>query len=240
MRVAVVGRGPVGQFLAARFGVEPLGRDGCPDAQTDLVFVAVPDRCIEAAAGRLRSLTQAALVHCSGATARAVLGEGRGAVWHPMCAFPVGAEARQRLDDVVVGLRGDVDVVAWLSGVTKTWGATPVVIDEAQAVAVHAACCFAAGLCASVVARAATVMRESGVAPDIAKVAVGGLSHSAIQGWLDADVFTGPALRGDGSTLRAHHEVLGRHQALYTALTLGLCEQAGLDPAALGLISDSG
>ena len=145
MRCAVVGCGPVGRFLGARLGVEPLHRDQWPLGQVDLVFLAVPDRCIADQAARLRQAGDWALVHCSGATPRAALGDGASAVWHPMRAFAADAQPPTDLANCVVGLRGDAALLAWLESQTQAWGGQPVMVDEEQAIRVHAACCFAAG-----------------------------------------------------------------------------------------------
>ena len=236
MRCAVVGRGPVGRFLAERLGIRPLGRDAVPAADVALVFIAVSDRYIAAQATRLRALGSWALVHCSGATPLSALGDGVSAVWHPMRAF---ATPTVGLDGAVVGLRGESSIVDWLAARSFEWGGEPVVVDEDQAAKVHAACCFAAGFCAAVAAQAETLFAQAGLPKSAAKRAVAGLSQSAISALLNGDGLTGPARRGDAQSVAAHLEVLDAQSAeLYRRLTLLMAPPKGLAPDLLELLKD--
>ena len=226
--IGVVGQGAVGRFLSQRLGARVVGRNETPPADLSLIFLAVPDQAIAAVAARLRPLSDAALVHCSGATPRSALGEGPGAVWHPMAAFGRG-EPAQDLGGAVVGLRGDEDLLAPLERIARQLGGGAARVDEDEAVRVHAACCFAAGFCATVAGIAAQQLGRAGLSPAQAATAVTGLSDSAIAAVLGGRGLTGPALRGDRATMEAHREALPELQPLYDALTeamLALSEQA--------------
>ncbi len=229
MRTAVIGKGPVGRFVASRLGVTPLGRDVLPASDIQVVVLAVPDRAIAALAARLRQHGQWTLVHCSGACSLRDLAGGPAAVWHPMRAFTSTDSVPNDLDGAVVGLRGDSDVVRWLEQQTLMWGGVPVCIAEDQAVAIHAACCFAAGFTASVAAHAQTLMESSGLSRDHARRAVECLSSSAMTQALQGLGLTGPAIRGDLNTLEAHLEVLGPLAPLYRALSLSMDTHHPLD-----------
>ena len=226
MRCAVIGRGPVGRFLGARLGLEPLSRDQLPPSETDLVFLAVPDRAIAEQAVRLRAAGGWTLVHCSGATALTKLGEGSGAVWHPMRAFADAPQPPPNLGGCVVGLRGDSSAVDWLEKQTQRWGGQGVRLDEEQAVKVHAACCFAAGFCASVAGHAAQIFAEAGLTTEQANQAVLRLSESAIASLLAGQGITGPAPRGDLQTIEAHLRELQARAELYKSLTLSMAAHA--------------
>jgi predicted short-subunit dehydrogenase-like oxidoreductase (DUF2520 family) len=231
VRCAVVGAGPVGRFLGARLGVEPLRRHGLPPDDVELVFLAVPDRVITEQASRLRDLGNWALVHCSGATALSALGQDAAAVWHPMRAFADNLTPPTGLDYAVVGLRGEASIVAWLEFQTRSWGGQPVRLAEDQAVRVHAACCFAAGFCASIAGHAAQIFTEAGLTTDEANLAVAGLSDSAIASMLAGQGLTGPALRGDHQTVASHLRQLEGRAELYRSLTLSMTAHATLsDP----------
>jgi predicted short-subunit dehydrogenase-like oxidoreductase (DUF2520 family) len=222
MRAGVVGSGPVGRFLAARLdlrrGVDWAGRHQALSPGSDLIFLAVPDAAIAVVATNLRSRTDAALVHCSGATSLAALGPGRSAVWHPMRAFPKQGLVAD-LDGAVVGLRGDEDVCNWLAQQTSNWGGEAQRIDEEDALLAHAGCCFAAGFCAVMVLEAMALLEQAGLSADAAKRAAAGLSATAVRAALDGHGLTGPALRGDVDTMRAHLSILGPRVALYRSLT---------------------
>ncbi len=230
MRTAIIGNGPVGQFLAQRFGVEPLDRGVLPAHQTEVVFLAVPDDAIAHLASELRDQGEWALVHCSGAKSLADLGAGGAAVWHPMRAFPRSCEIAADLHGAVVGLRGDPELVSWLEAETRAWAGEPVRIDEEHAVMIHAACCFAAGLSASVALHAQRLMESAGMTSDQARTAVTRLGSGAVEQGLQGKGLTGPAVRGDLETIRAHLAELGPLAELYRHLTLSLAAHQALDP----------
>ena len=229
MRTAVIGRGPVGRFLASRLGTTPLGRKILPPAEVDVVILAVPDRAIAELAGHLRRHGDWALIHCSGASALSELAPGPAAVWHPMRAFSSIDSVPSTLGGAVVGLRGDPQLIEWLEGLTKSWGGVPVSIGEDQAVRVHAACCFAAGFTASVAADAQALMMASGVSSDHARQAIESLSSSAISQVLKGLGLTGPAIRGDLNTLEAHLEQLGPLARFYCELSMSMDRHHPLD-----------
>ena len=230
MRTAVIGRGPVGRFLASRLGVTPLGRGVLPSADVQVVVLAVPDRAIADVAMHLRKHGDWTLVHCSGACSISILEPGPAAVWHPMRAFASTDKVPSDLGGAVIGLRGDPDVVQWLERQTVQWGGIPVSIAEEQAVNIHAACCFAAGFTASIALHAQTLMVSSGLSHEHARRAVQCLSSSAITQALNGLGLTGPAMRGDLSTLEAHLEVLGPLTTLYRELSLAMGAHYPLDP----------
>ena len=229
MRTAVIGRGPVGRFLANRLGINPLGREVLPSAEVDVVFLAVPDRSIAELAVHLRRHGDWALIHCSGASALSELASGPAAVWHPMRAFSSIDSVPSTLGGAIVGLRGDPHLVEWLEDVTKSWGGVPVSISEDQAVRVHAACCFAAGFTASVAADAQALMMASGLSSDHARQAVESLSSSAISQMLQGQGLTGPAIRGDLNTLEAHLDQLGPLARFYRELSMSMDRHHPLD-----------
>ena len=229
MRAAVIGQGPVGRFLAQRFDVQALGRDETPSTDLDVVFLAVPDDAIAHLASSLRSQGSWALVHCSGACPLSALSSGAGAVWHPMSAFTRSSAVPDDLGGAVVGLRGDDTLVTWLEAQTLSWGGQPVRIDEDQAILIHAACCFAAGFTASVAVHAQRLMESAGLTPNQTQAAVARLSSGAIEQALQGAGLTGPAVRGDLSTVRAHLDALGSLAALYRQLSLSIAAHQPLD-----------
>jgi predicted short-subunit dehydrogenase-like oxidoreductase (DUF2520 family) len=143
------------------------------------------------------------------------------------------------LGGAIVGLRGEASLVDWLAKRSLEWGGEPVVIDEAQAVKTHAACCFAAGFCAAVAAQAETIFAQTGLPSSAAKRAVAELSQSAISGMLNGDGLTGPAPRGDAQSVAAHLGVLDEQSAeLYRRLTRLMAPKTGFAPDLLELLDD--
>ena len=78
MRLGLVGRGPVGRFLAARLDPECwTGRELLLAEGLDGVILAVPDAAIEATASAVvERFGTTALIHCSGATPLSALAAG--------------------------------------------------------------------------------------------------------------------------------------------------------------------
>lgn len=234
MRLGLVGRGPVGRFLARQ--LEPVdwtGSDLNLSADLDAVILAVPDAAIASCAQRVwRQAEPRALIHCSGATPLTALDPCPiQAVWHPMRPFPAG-ETVDSLE-CVVGLRGDGDWVRRLESWSRTWGGTPVTLAEDQALRVHLACCYAAGATALMTSLARAHFLAAGLEPAQAKGAIRGLSLPAMEAVLErgAQAITGPARRAD-------HEVLDSHAQLQSSaeaeLYRSMIEQLG----AMGLIPE--
>ncbi|MEC7750273.1 MAG: DUF2520 domain-containing protein [Myxococcota bacterium] len=233
MRLGLVGRGPVGRYLATRLDPECwTGRElGLVD-HLDAVILAVPDDAIAATAARvLDRFAPKALIHCSGATPISVLAAAdQVAVWHPMRPFPVGEHVQSL--DCVVGLRGDsiwVDrFVTW----SREWGGTPVRLQEDQALQVHLACCYAAGATALMTSLARMHFLQAGMAAQDMKVAIRGLSHPALEAVLahGAEAITGPARRADYGVMDAHRQLQEPSEAQLSTAILGQLKAFGLIP----------
>ena len=233
MRLGLVGRGPVGRFLAARLDPECwTGRELRLSQGLDGVILAVPDTAIEATAQAVvDAVGSTALIHCSGATPLAALAAAQhAAVWHPMRPFPAG-EHVERLD-CVVGLRGDPVWVERLAAWSQAWGGKPVPLAEDQALRVHLACCYAAGATALMTALARLHFLAAGIDAQHMKQAIRGLSYPALEAVLDhgAQAITGPARRGDDAVLAAHRELQAPAEATLQEGVLGQLKALGLIP----------
>lgn len=202
---------------AARLGidaitpVELLGR-------SDLVLVTVPDQQIAAVAHRLADLlptarrrANLAIVHCSGATdlsSLAAMGAAGVPVgsWHPLLAIPrpdtelrYGATWAITTDDD--GLR---TVLAMLS---RAVGGVPRLLPEDAKGRYHAAAVLGSNSVVGLLGQAAELLTGCGLAPQEALQALVPLARSAIDALEDSGLpegLTGPLVRGDVGTIRAH------------------------------------
>ncbi|MBM65588.1 MAG: hypothetical protein CMH55_05065 [Myxococcales bacterium] len=233
MRLGVVGRGPVGRYLAAR--LEPAfwtGRELLLSEGLDGVILAVPDGAIASTAEQVVARYRpGALIHCSGATALDALGtETERAVWHPMRPFPVGEHIETL--DCVVGLRGDAQWVDRLTTWSRAWGGSPVCLSEDQALRVHLACCYAAGATALMTTLARQHFLAAGLAPEAMKQAIRGLSGPALEAVLDhgAQAITGPARRADHDVMAAHRQLQDGAEAALADALFGQLKALGLIP----------
>lgn len=233
MRLGLVGRGPVGRYLAAR--LEPAfwtGRELLLADGLDGVILAVPDGAIASTAEQvLQRFQPRALIHCSGATALDALGhESERAVWHPMRPFPVGEHIETL--DCVVGLRGDAQWVDRLDTWSRAWGGSPVGLSEDQALRVHLACCYAAGATALMTTLARQHFLTAGLEPEAMKQAIRGLSVPALEAVLDhgAQAITGPARRADDAVMGAHRQLQDGAEAALADALFGQLKALGLIP----------
>jgi predicted short-subunit dehydrogenase-like oxidoreductase (DUF2520 family) len=200
-RIAVVGRGRMGQALAAalaRSGVDvdgPLGRGATADT-ADVVLLCVPDAQIEAAAaliapGRL-------VGHCSGATTLEPLEPHEAFSIHPLMTVP-GEGAR--FDGAGCVIAGTTErALGMAAALARTLGMRAAVVPDEDRPLYHAAASMASNYVVALAGAAERLAEAAGV--DRALLVP--LVRAAIENWAadgPARALTGPIARGDGATV---------------------------------------
>jgi predicted short-subunit dehydrogenase-like oxidoreductase (DUF2520 family) len=199
-RIAIVGRGRMGQALAgalARSGVDvdgPLGR-GATGESADVVLLCVPDSQIEAAAavvapGRL-------VGHCSGATTLDPLEPHEAFSMHPLMTV-TGAMAR--FDGAGCVIAGATErALGMAAALARTLGMRGVVVGDEDRPLYHAAASMASNYIVTLAGAAERLAELAGV--DRALLIP--LVRAAIENWATEGAtraLTGPVARGDSHT----------------------------------------
>lgn len=211
----VVGRSPGrAARLADRLGTVVLEADAVPgDAR--LVACCVPDDALDdvvaALAARPADWTGKTVLHVSGAHGAGSLGPlaARGAVtlaFHPVQTFVWPADEAV-LRGVGVGLSGDDAGREAGIALAKALGMTPVTIEEGDRPLYHLATALVSNGVVTLSAMAHEILAGCGVDEDAGRRLLAPLiaaSARNLEQGLPGAVLTGPVVRGDGDTVRAH------------------------------------
>lgn len=200
---------------------------GVADA-ADVVLITVPDDAISAVAARLTP-GRAAVLHVSGAKGVDVLAphQRRGSV-HPLMSLPdadVGAD--RLIEGAVFAVAGD----PMANEVVEALGGRAIAVEDELRPLYHASAAVAANhlvaLCAQVERLAATVGVPIDAYWDLMETTLANVRRAGAVSSL-----TGPAARGDSSTLALHVASLpdDEHE-LYISLASATVRLAGRDPS---------
>ena len=184
----------------------------------DLVFVTVPDDAIGGVAAGLRLYSGQAIAHTSGllpaAALRPALAAGTEAgSFHPLVAFAETESAVQALHGATIAIEGDAALQPLLADLARAVGAEPVRIEPEGKAAYHAAAVLAAGGFVALLDAIAELGRGAGLDEPGALAIYAPLVRQALAGAERlgiAAALTGPVVRGDAGTLRAHFEAMRR------------------------------
>lgn len=180
--------------------------------EVDVVILTVPDDAIRLVAGALRLYAGQAVVHTSGLLGSEVLAPAmaagtRAGSFHPLVAFADLERAVAALRGATIAVEGDDDLVPLLAEMAEALGAVPVRLPPGAKPAYHAAAVLAAGglvalLDAVVELGRAVGLDETGALAVYGRLAEQTLANARALGVRAA--LTGPVIRGDVGTLRAH------------------------------------
>lgn len=206
----------------------------------DVVLLAVRDGAIGDAATELagsRAVTPAhTVLHLSGLLDETPLaplrpsGAALGCL-HPLQAIARPEAAPERLRGAVAVLTGDARAVEVGAQLARSVGMRPVSLAGSAKARYHAAAAMASNYLVVLASVAERLMAEAGVAPadargGIATLMEGTLANVRAQG---GAALTGPIVRGDVETVRAHLATLPPAlQNVYRALGLVALQQARL------------
>ena len=236
--VAIIGAGRAGRALALALTRASVPVLVCSRRKSDLppaiecslepwtlaleraqvILVAVPDDAIEDVAHRLRDVSLAATVvlHCSGLRDRSALSalEGRTAglgSFHPLQTLAGDTEAAERLHAAYAVLEGDATAVLAGRRLAGLLGMAPLEIRAADKPRYHAAAVIVSNYTVALVAVAERLAAAAGIPAE----AAGRIFLPLLEGtWRNlemrgtTDALTGPIMRGDTGTVRAHLSVL--------------------------------
>jgi predicted short-subunit dehydrogenase-like oxidoreductase (DUF2520 family) len=207
----------------ARFGDLVPGAAAVPSAgsvadEADLIFVTVPDDALADVAARLRLYAGQAAVHTSGALGADVLEPARAAgslvgSFHPLVAFAEHATALSALHGATVAVEGDEGLLGVLAQLAADIGAQPVRLPPSGKAAYHAAAVLAAGGFVGLLDGIAEVARGAGLDEAGALAIYAPLIRQSLDNAERLGVgaaLTGPFVRGDEGTVRAHLATLTR------------------------------
>ena len=230
MRIAVIGAGRVGTALATRWRdsgheiVAVSGRDATADraatylpgvrvvghleaaAAGEVVVLAVPDAALGAMAASVRPALEpgAWLLHVSGASGIAVLGDGRRIALHPLQTFPDPDGARLTGCAAAVTASDDAGLALGMS-LARDVGARPFELREEDRARYHAAAVFASNHVVATSWFAERLFAAAGVSDPLPAMAP--LQRATVDNVADAGpaaALTGPAVRGDADTVAAN------------------------------------
>ncbi len=181
---------------------EPLA--GAADG-ADVVVLAVPDHAVAAVAAAVEPATGTVVMHLSGSLGLDVLApHARRASLHPLVPLPNPTVGSVRLrTGVTFAVAGDPTA----RSVAESLGGRPVTVDDGDRATYHAAATVAAN---HVVALLGQVERIAG-SVDIPLDAFTGLVLAAVEDALSMGpraALTGPAARGDWTTVDRHRRVV--------------------------------
>lgn len=212
----------------------------------ELLVIATPDAAIEQVVDRLvrggaldesHAVIHLAGVHGTAPLRRAGLAGARIAALHPATTVPSGATDPALLHGVawaVTTVAGDRD---WAHGLVRDLGGDPFDVPDEARVRYHAALTVASNTVGAAVVTARHLLRSAGVEDAgrlIAPIARAGVDAAAAGG---AAALTGPVVRGDVATVRAHldaiapdlPEIAAAYRALSRAVLLAV--RPALDPS---------
>lgn len=205
--IAIVGPGRLGATVAARLSSVgwrvTVVRRGETIPVTPLTWLTVPDAAIVA---RALDVPQGGLViHSAGCLGPEVLWPHRGAVLHPLMTFPPPPEAA-----IPCTADGHPDAVAAAVRLAQAlgWHLQRGVVNRP---AYHAAACLASGHLAACFAEASHVYAAAtGVSIEAARSILAPLAQASLARVVAAGAaaISGPAVRGDVTTLAAHRAAL--------------------------------
>lgn len=181
--------------------------------EVELVVLAVPDDAIPAVAGGLRLYGGQALVHTSGllgpeALAPAMAAGTQLGAFHPLVSITADVErAVADLRGATVAVEGDDELVGLLADLAEAVGAVPVRLAPGSKAAYHAAAVLASGGLVALLDAVAEAARGAGLDEASALAVYGRLAEQTLANARALGIraaLTGPIVRGDAGTLRAH------------------------------------
>jgi hypothetical protein len=214
-----------------RFGLEP------PGLETGAVFLSVPDDVLpemaHALAGQGAAPPGCAAFHLSGALSTEVLAplHARGyavGTFHPLQSLADPLEGGSRIAGSWVAISGEPEAVITARRLVHHLGGTPLTVPVSRRPLYHAAAVTASGHVVTLVALAARLLVQAGVAEEDALPALlplvrGTLDNVASLGVKGA--LTGPLARGDVETVGLHLRWLEpREREVYRCLSSELLE----------------
>jgi len=199
--ITVIGRGRLGTAMASALGAgEPLGRGG-DGAGARIVLLCVPDAEIGAAAA---CVAPGPLVgHCSGATTLAPLAPHEAFSLHPLMTVPAAASEPGVFAGAGAAVAGSTPAaLATARALAQRLGMTPVVIDDEDRAAYHAAASMASNFLVALEGAAEELLATTGAGRELLVPLV----RASVESWAArgaAAALTGPIARGDEETVAA-------------------------------------
>ncbi len=210
----------------------------------DAIFITVDDASIGQVCDSLIWRKGQTVIHCSGAQPISLLGkaEAHGAAiggFHPLQTFP-GPDEPHRFQGITFGLESPREpTYAWLKRLAHRLGGETVPLSESVRAAYHASAVMACGLLAGLMGLSAEMWEVLGFDRRNALERLMPLVVSTVEGVRSSGLpaaLTGPYVRGDVETIRAHLQAAGAASsntgAAYAALALAALpiavEQGGL------------
>ena len=240
--VRIIGPGRAGRSLAialerAGWQTSLMGRaERHMAAGVDAVVIATPDDAVADVAAALEPDPAVAVVHLSGSLGLDVLAphQRRGAL-HPLTPLPDPDTGAARLaSGITFAVAGDP--VA--TDMALALGGRPVVVDDADRAIYHAAACIASNHVVALLGQVERVAASAGLGLE----AFLGLTQAALDDVAHLGprrALTGPAVRGDWSTLERHLAALADEERSPYSAGVGLALQLAADtPAAV--VPDAG
>jgi predicted short-subunit dehydrogenase-like oxidoreductase (DUF2520 family) len=212
--VRIIGPGRAGTSLALAlttvgWDVAPmLGRgDDLTDAASDvqLLVIATPDGVIGETAAAVRPVPSTVVAHLSGSLGlRPLAPHARRAAFHPLVAMPNPEVGSKRLLGSWFGVSGDEVIV---DKVVTALGGRSFPVDDDDRVLYHAAACIASNHLVALLGQVERLAAKLDVPPeaylDLVRATLDNVAELGSRRAL-----TGPAARGDESTVRRHLRAL--------------------------------
>ena len=220
--VRIVGPGRAGRALAAAlrsagWRVEPMVGRGDPvrssAAGVAFCVIAAPDDGVAEIAASIEPVNSTTLVHLSGSLAPDVLGahERRGAM-HPLVSL-TGEGSAGALQGAYFAVSGDPGVEVLVAAL----GGRSVPVAAHERMAHHAACCVAANHLVTLMAQVERLAPAGVPLEAYLDLARGAIQNVERLG--PAGALTGPAVRGDETTIAGHLAAMpATERELYTAM----------------------
>lgn len=198
---------------------------------SDAIFITVPDGAIRSVYEQVRQydITDKYICHCSGAMSAGDAFEdidrtgAHGISVHPL--FPVNSkyESYRELQDAFFCLEGDAKAVGTFTALLTGLGAQVQEISSESKVRYHAGSVFVSNFICALAQVGIDLLTSCGFTPENAGRALAPLMRSNLNHIIDSspvEALTGPAERGDATTIRHHLEQIDPDQReLYRALT---------------------
>ena len=210
--------------------------------EADLCFLTVPDDAVGDVAARLHLYSGQGLVHTSGLLSASVLRPAMAAgtsvgSFHPLVGFADRERALEDLVGATVAVEGDEALLRLLGELAESIDARPVRVPGDGKAAYHAAAVLAAGGFVGLLDAIAELGRGAGLDEKGALAIYAPLIRATLRNAEDLGIreaLTGPVVRGDAGTLRAHLVAMSERapgaRALYRAAALreiALVEERG-------------